>query len=295
MTILPSKAGDCWWTAGRAKSVAVGLALSVSVSLVSCGAPMYGKKGVKPEYTFPVTSNETPYSGCLRALAKIPGNNVPAIAVGQVADRTGQINYQENGNVLTQGVSEMVMSALYKTRKTELIERYDLRIPLAELKMHEQKLTNIPVNTIKIRPSDFVILGALTELNYNIVSDGVGLWIQGVGAGVRTVVINIALDLRVVDSRTFAVRYVSSLQKQIYGFEVEANIFRFFGNQLVEFDAGRIANEPLQLGVRSVVEMATYQIMTDFLGLPKEQRCELVEPEFFKDPPASDGGSKSNP
>jgi len=94
-------------------------------------------------------------------------------------------------------------------------------------------------------------------------------------------VINVALDLRVVDSKSFSVAYVSSLQKQIYGFEVEANVFRFFGTQLVEFDAGRIQNEPLQLGVRSVVEMAVYQIMTEFLGLPKVGQCDLVEPDFF--------------
>ena len=36
------------------------------VFMASCGAPMYGKKGVKPEYTFPVTSNETPYAGAVR-------------------------------------------------------------------------------------------------------------------------------------------------------------------------------------------------------------------------------------
>jgi len=226
-----------------------------------------------------VTTNHTPYSQCLLKLRQIPGNHLPVMAVGEVADKTGQINYDENGHALSQGVSEMVMSAVFKTGKANMAERFDLRIPLAELKMVQQQLTDENAKAYRVKTSDFVILGALTELNYNIVSDGLGLWVSGVGAGGRTVVINVALDLRVVDSKSFAVRYVTSLQKQIYGFEVEANVFRFFGTQLIEFDAGRIQNEPLQLGVRSVVEMAVYQIMTDFLGLPKAEGCDLVEIE----------------
>jgi len=106
-------------------------------------------------------------------------------------------------------------------------------------------------------------------------------FVRGIGGGVRTVVINIALDLRVVNAKNFSVPYVATLQKQIYGFEVEANVFRFFGSSLIEFDAGMIKNEPLQLGVRSVVEMGIYQIMTDFLGLPTVAGCDMVETDHF--------------
>ena len=130
--------------------------------------------------------------------------------------------------------------------------------------------------------SDLIVVGALTELNYNIVSGGAQAFISGIGGGARMVVINVALDLRVVDSRNFSIRYVSSLQKQIYGFEVEANVFRFFGDTLIEFDAGMIRNDPLQLGVRSVVEMAVYQIMTEFLGLPVAESCDLVETKVMQ-------------
>jgi curli production assembly/transport component CsgG/holdfast attachment protein HfaB len=49
----------------------------------------------------------------------------------------------------------------------------------------------------------------------------------------------------------------------------------------VEFGGGAIRNEPLQLGVRSVVEMAAYQIMTDFLKLPEAKGCGLVETEYM--------------
>lgn len=257
----------------------------LALTVTACGGTPYGGieskgPGVSPAYSFPVTTNNTPYSRCLAELSKLPGNHLPVLAVGEIADKTGQINYDENGHVLTQGVSEMVMSAFYKTGKTNLVERYDLRIPLAEVKMARERLSTGQAQQYRIHPADFLVVGALTEVNYNIVSDGAGLWIAGIGGGGRTVVMNVGLDLRVVDTRNFAVRHVSSLQKQIYGFEVEANIFRFFGTQLVELDTGRIQNEPIQLGVRSVVEMASYQVMTKFFGLPEVSGCSLVDDDM---------------
>lgn len=249
-------------------------------ALLLTGCAMTGHKsdaGVQPSFNFPVTNNDTPYSQCLTDLGRISAINLPTFSVGEVADKTGQIDYDNNGHALTQGVSEMVISALAKTKKAYLVERLDLRIPLAEVKLSEQgKLSRKIEDYGKIPASDFIVVGALTELNYNIVSGGSQLFVKGIGGGARMVVINVALDLRVVDSKTFRVRYVSSLQKQIYGYEVEANVFRFFGNTLIEFDAGMIRNDPVQLGVRSVVEMAVYQIMTDFIGLPQEKSCGLV-------------------
>lgn len=250
---------------------------------------MHGPKsdaGVRPSFNFPVTNNDTPYSQCLKNLSKIETSNLPSFAVGEVADKTGQINLDNNGNghALTQGVAEMVVSALAKTQKANLVERMDLRVPLAEIKLAEQKKLSRDITKYpKLPASDFILVGALTELNYNIVSGGAQLFVKGIGGGARMVVINVALDLRVVDSRNLTIRYVSSLQKQIYGYEVEANVFRFFGNTLIEFDAGKIRNDPVQLGVRSVVEMAAYQIMTDFLGLPQEPSCSLVETDDMSD------------
>lgn len=257
----------------------IGVLSGCSPSLM---APL--NEGVQPNYSFPVTNNDTPYSQCLSSLNKLQGKNLPIFAVGEVSDKTGQFNYDVNGkgNALSQGVSEMVISALAKTGKVNMVERLDLRIPLAEVKLAEQKrLTRSSTEYGKLPASDFIVVGALTELNYNIVSGGTQLFIRGIGGGARMVIINVALDLRVINSRNFAISYVSSLQKQIYGYEVEANVFRFFGNNLVEFGAGEVRNEPMQLGVRSVAEMAVYRIMTDFLKLPEAKGCGLVETEHM--------------
>ncbi len=177
----------------------------------------------------------------------------------------------------------MVISALAKTGMAQMVERLDLRIPLAEVKLAEQKKLSRSIDDYgKLPASDFILVGALTELNYNIVSGGAQLYVKGIGGGARTVVINVAMDLRVIDSKNFAIRYVSTLQKQIVGYEIDANIFRFFGSTLIEFDAGTIRNEPMQLGVRSVAEMAVYQIMTDFLKLPEAPGCSLVENDYME-------------
>jgi curli production assembly/transport component CsgG/holdfast attachment protein HfaB len=256
------------------------LSLFPVAALAGCAGMAPGDAtGVKPLVVYPVTSNDTPYSQCLRRLQNVPAGNLPVFAVGEIADKTGQIAYYDKaGNNLTPGAAEMVMSALYKTGKASLVERYDLRLPLAEVKLAEQHRLNRGIESFgKLPASDFIVVGALTELNYNIVTGGVGLRVAGVGGGTRMAVVNVALDLRVVNARNFSVSYVSSLQKQIYGYEVQADVFRFFDTTYLELEAGQVRNEPLQLGVRSVAEMAVYQIMTDFLRLPRDPRCALVE------------------
>ena len=263
--------------------LALASVLLVSTALSACeGLAPGDSTGVKPLVVYPVTSNDTPYSQCLRKLATIPATSLPIFAVGEIADKTGQVNFgEQGGRPLSQGASEMVMSALYKTGKAHLVERFDLRIPLAEVKLSEQNRLSRSVTEFgeggRLPGTDFIIVGALTELNYNIVTGGVGLRVMGVGGGARMAVLNVALDLRVINSKNFAVAYVSTLQKQIYGYEVEADVFRFFGDTLVDFQAGHVRNEPLQLGVRAISEMAVYQIMTDFLKLPRDPSCALVE------------------
>ncbi len=245
-------------------------AIMLTATLGGCAS--IGTDPVAPREGSRVMTNHTPYTRCLSALSQQPGRNLPVVSVGQIMDRTGQTSYSTitESRTLTQGVSEMLISALYKTRKVRLAERLDIRIPLAERQLEETGAMQRSPAALNVQPVNFVILGALTELNYNILTQGARLYVGLVGASNREAVINVGLDLRVVDATTFQTVYVTSLQKQIVGNQVEAGVYRFFDNQLVEFDAGTVRNEPLQLGVRSVVEMAAYQILTEGLGLPIE-------------------------
>lgn len=241
----------------------------VGATLISaCSPSISPHANIKPLLGPPVTDNQTPYSVCLTELAKQVRDNRPTVTVGQIIDKTGQRSFDSinDSSELTQGVSEMVISALFKTRQVKLAERLDPRVALAERQLVAQGI--MPVHGAQpIVPVRFIILGALTELNYNIQSGGERLIVAGIGGSRRAAVINVGLDLRLIDMESLGTVYVTSLQKQIVGVEYEAGIFRFFGDQFIEFDSGEIRNEPIQLGVRSVVEMAVYQILTEGLGL----------------------------
>ena len=253
----------------------VGLGLA---SAAGCQSMYKPESIVTPLAGAPVQTNNTPYTACLVDLAKLPTNKKPVLAIGQISDKTGQRSYAKynDSSELTQGVSEMVISAFFKTGQVTLTERLDVRVPVAEQKFVETQAIVEPTRNLAVVPANFVVLGALTELNYNIVSGGARLFVAGIGGGVRKAVVNVGVDLRLVDVRSFKTLYVTSLQKQIVGYEVESGVYRFFGDHLIEFDAGAVKNEPLQLGVRSVVELATYQILTEGLGLPaaKHEGCE---------------------
>lgn len=158
----------------------------------------------------PVTDNNTPYSSCLMELAALPGDNIPSIAVGEIRDKTGQrvaTNYG-GSTMLSQGVSEMVISAFYKTRKVHVAERLDTSVPALENRFAQVGMASKRAFVANVAPTDFIVLGALTELNYNISSSAARLFVAGVGVGTKQAVINVGLDLRVVDSKTLRTVYV---------------------------------------------------------------------------------------
>src|SRR5690625_2993893 len=156
----------------------MGLALAFALGGCHTAAVVAEGKApaVRPAYSFPVTTNSTPYTRCLQQLASHPGSRLPSIAVGEVSDKTGQMDTFTESTVLTQGVSEMVMSALWRSRTARLVERYDLRIPLAELKMIEQGLTRRRVTAMQqaVTAHAYVIIGSLPEPHSNIFRVGVG-------------------------------------------------------------------------------------------------------------------------
>ncbi len=139
-----------------------GAILGLAVLLGACATQdIVPSQTVKPVLGLPVTTNDTPYSHCLAMLGKSPANNLPVFAIGEIADKTGQVDRTNTGGtVLTQGVTEMMISAFHKTQRANLVERFDLRIPLAEARLVQQNLTNRPAAPAPlIRASNFVVMG----------------------------------------------------------------------------------------------------------------------------------------
>lgn len=266
-------------------------ALAASTSLTACITPASGGDGLYtlPIGDAPVTANPTAYSPALDCLAAYGrSNNVaaPRIAVGRILDYTGAVS-EEGGRRITQGASLMAMSAFNKAG-ARLVERFDTSVTEMELRYANNRLIGQEQGGENVRRiyagqmpgSDYYFVGGITELNYNIRSMGVDAQgghqdaRDGVGnLGARLYVMNIALDFRLIDTRTLEVVDVISYQKQIIGREVRAGVFSFFDDTLLDIAAGERALEPVQLAVRAGVERAVVEVMSHFYHVSDSSVC----------------------
>ncbi len=272
-----------------------------AMTLSACVSPVAGPDGryAAPIGTAPVTANPTPYSMalvCLGEYARAHNLNSPRIAVGRIADYTGKEEADGSGRKLTQGASLMAISALAKSG-ARLVERYDTSVSELELKYANNKLIGdgatpppgAPVGgpadyrrivAGQVPGSDYYLVGGLTELNFNIRSSGVeasGGEVKASGlkvtAGGQLFVMNVGLDLRLVDTKTLEVVDVISYQKQIIGRQVGVGAFDILNGNVFNVSAGEGALEPMQLGVRSVVERAVLEMMANLYGAPGPEVC----------------------
>ena len=273
-------------------------AISAGAMLLSgCAMPVAGPSGLyaHPIGNAPVTSNPTPYSSalvCLGEYARSRGLRAPRIAVGRISDYTGKEESDGSGRKLTQGASLMAISALAKAG-APLVERYDTSVSELELKYANNKLItddpnakpDAPADYRKIMSgqvpgSDFYMVGGITEMNFNIRSSGVNaeggkVSTTGVKAslGGNTYVMNIGLDLRLVNTKTLEVVDVISYQKQIVGREISAGVFDIFHGVAIDVSAGDAGLEPLQLGVRALIERGVLEMMANLYGAAGPQIC----------------------
>lgn len=231
----------------------------------------------------PVIANETPYSDALRCLTGVTAARPMRIAVGQIADYTGKMESDNSGRKLTQGAALMAMSALSKAG-VPLVERFDTSVAEMELKYANNKLITDDGKSAgdfrkilagSIPGSNYYMVGGITELNFNIRSEGATADGGGVSsgslkgtAGGNVYVMNVGLDLRLVDTNSLEVVDVISYQKQIIGRQISAGVFNFMGQTFFDASLGESALEPIQLAVRSVVERAVLEMMSRLYRVP---------------------------
>lgn len=231
----------------------------------------------------PVRENTTPMEeafACMRDWLVSAGAPVWGVGVGDVRDYTGKFSEADGGNPITQGGSLMVISALGKLGdRVRLHERFDTRVADMELAYVErrqlgdgrehlvqdgnaqQRVPWLPYHGGTVLRSDYFIVGGITELNYSLQSGGAEVGVAGIGPRARTFTVNVAADLRIVDTKSLVVKRTTSLQKQVVGYEVGIDVFRFFGTTLVDLNAGMKSQEPLQLAVRSTLEQGVLELI----------------------------------
>jgi len=269
--------------------------------LSACASPVAGPSGLyaQPTGNAPVVANPTPYSSalvCEAEFARAHNINAPRIAVGRIADYTGKYEADGSGRKLTQGASLMAMSALAKAG-VPLVERYDTSVSELELKYANSKLIsdkpnggNTPADFRRIMAgqvpgSDFYLAGGITELNFNIASNGLNADGGGTNttdlkgtAGATTYIMNVGLDLRLINTRTLEVVDVISYQKQILAHQVGIGLFKVWNGAAGDISVGESGLEPLQLGVRAVIERAAVEMVANLYGMPGPEACMQSDP-----------------
>ncbi|MBI1237341.1 MAG: transcriptional regulator [Alphaproteobacteria bacterium] len=243
----------------------------------------------------PVTTNPTPYSEalvCLANSARAAGRPSPRIAVGRISDYTAAGNPEGGGPAITQGASLMAMSAFAKAG-VNLVERFDTSIAEYDLRFANNRLIGDAEEEDGFRQIyagsvpgvDYAVVGGVTELNFNIRSQGIdflgGDRIDSDPTGVfngRLYVMNIAIDLRMYNAETLEVVDVISYQKQIIGREVSAGVFSFWGDAVIDISTGGRSLEPMQLAVRSLVERAVLEFSSTLYGIEAQQVCAFDDP-----------------
>jgi curli biogenesis system outer membrane secretion channel CsgG len=221
----------------------------------------------------------------------------PRMAVGRIADYTGTVS-ADGGRQVTGGASLMAMTALAKSG-ARIIERYDTSVSEMELRYANNRLIGDEgpggsedtqyrrIIAGSVPGTDFYIIGGITEVNYNIRSGGfdmaagqadVSTPLSTAFAG-KAYVMNIAIDLRLVQTTTLEVVDVVSYQKQIIGREISAGVFDFLDGNVFDFSAGEGGLEPVQLAVRALIERATVEFMANLYGAPGPEVCLSAGPD----------------
>ncbi|WP_236627595.1 holdfast anchoring protein HfaB [Caulobacter sp. B11] len=284
------------------KHILLLLSAAACTALAGCGStpkPMGNGNYATPIGTAPVTANPTPIPR-----PGLPGAICPAKPGRRAARRHRphrglyrQGRVRRSGRKVTQGASLLAMTAFAKAGMP-MVERFDTSVSEYELKFANNKLISdnpnpgagAPADYRKILAgqvpgSDFYVAGGITELNYNIRSAGVDAYAgdkdtDGLKGNFkrRVFVMNIALDLRLINTRTLEVVDVISYQKQVVGREVSLGVFDFLNGNLFDISGGRGALEPVQLAVRSLIERSVVEMSANLYGMPGPQSCLQFDP-----------------
>jgi len=263
------------------RSIAHRLALPlVLLGLMAAAAPAAAAVdgGVRPG----PGANPTPYTPALACMAerdRTLGLRAPRMAVGRINDLTGRVDF-DTGARVSQGASLFAITALGRAG-APVVERLDNTVSQIELDYAQKHLLSDtperagqsaenfrPIFAGQIAGSDYFIVGGITELNYNLQSSGISAQVGEAAltglrarAGASDYVMNVAVDLRLVDSRSQIVASSVSFQKQLVGREMNLGVTGGSDSVGGVLSGGTQSVEPLQAAVRTLVERGVYELL----------------------------------
>ncbi|MDQ1153249.1 holdfast anchoring protein HfaB [Brevundimonas sp. SORGH_AS_0993] len=281
----------------RALPLVLALASVAGVAGVA-SAETGARANVQPIRGAPATANPSPYSGALTCLAHRGawvGGAAPRIAVGRISDMTGRVDLQ-TGARASQGAALFAITALGRAG-APVVERLDNTVAEIELNYARQHLLSDaperagrdpenfrPIYAGQVAGSRYYLVGGITELNYNIASSGVSAQagaakvtgLRGLAQASRYVM-NVAVDLRLVDTRSQEVVNSVSFQKQVIGVDRSLGLTGTLGSVGGVGTAGDGAMEPIQAAVRTVVERGVFELLAGIQAPGAQASCLPVE------------------
>ena len=213
----------------------------------------------------------TPIDQALRCLDGRINKEVLRFSVGSVIDATGKEQAVDGGTgkFITQGAGDIVQSALFLAGAT-VVNRRDPRIIDNEVKWG---LLDVKQQAL----STFFITGSINSLDF-LPGSGFDVQIAGLGPRYRQSRILVGLDLSLTETRTGRILANVSLQKQVVATEDGFGVGRFFGNNLVSIDVGGKEREALNLVLRQMLNLATFELLTQVMNPAKYGDCiQLIQ------------------
>lgn len=188
-----------------------------------------------------------------------------AIAVYMIEDKTGQ-NKVEGGavsRVVSQGATEMLISALMRSRQFIVLDRVRFSEVIQEqnLQTSGRLLPGSGPEIGKMVGADYILSGAVTEYQVDKETGGLGLVIAGKGGSLEYARATTAIDLRLTDVTTGEVVWAESLRGEIIGEQVGVQVFSFLGKNIVEFETGKGMQEVVNLVLRTLLEEAVFKLV----------------------------------
>jgi len=127
--------------------------------------------------------------------------------------------------------------------------------------------------------STHLLSGAITRLDFDTSSGGFELYVNGVGAGKRVYRMLIGMDMHVTNTITGEIEWAKAYDKQFFGVEIAAGVFRMIDGEMVDLNTGVETGEPIQTGVHYLVDYIAYDMSREFRGVAKFCDDKLPQPE----------------
>lgn len=195
-------------------------------------------------------------------LASLPEReDKPAVAVYNIADRTGQVR-EMGAAVVTQGATDMMITALERSRQFRVISRAGFNDFMNEqnLQANDRFAMGEGPDLGEMTGTDYIVEGAITEYQVDRNTGGTGLSIGGLGGSTEYARATTAIDIRLVDTTTAEVVWSESLKGEIVGKKVGLQAFSFMGDNIVELETGQGKQEVINLVIRTLLEEAVYMM-----------------------------------